>query len=141
MENIREKEFHDGFISDMANDSAKKATGVEKGKDVMEYAMYSELQLSLKSVFILLIFVVNIINCNFFLKQTEHLGPMSITRLWSIVDLVIITINIIIVVTNFFDIIRNDRRRVISISTLRVLESFVILFMWFKSLYYLQLIP
>jgi hypothetical protein len=108
----------------------------------MEYAMYSELQLSLKSVFILLIFLVNVINCNFFLKRTKHLGLMSITRLWSVVDLVIITINIIIVVTNFLDIIRNDRHaRAISISTLRVLESLVILFMWFKSLYYLQLIP
>lgn len=92
----------------------------------------------MKSIFIILIFIINLINIYFFVKQTKHLGTMSLLRLWSIVDLVIITINIIIVFSNLQAIILNNRNyRSIEISTMRVLESFVILFMWFKSLYYL----
>jgi hypothetical protein len=104
----------------------------------------------MKQIFCLICLSINFVNLYFFIRQTHHLGLLSVLklyRLWSFVDLVIIIVNFIIGTGVF----RNDNPNVLekgnlssfvlSVSNMRVIESFGIMFMWFKSLYYLQLIP
>lgn len=99
----------------------------------------------IKKVLCVFLEFFNMINLWFFYKQTRHLGIISITRLWSFVDLVIIIINFVI----GFGMLNFDYRQTtfwtvqefITIEKIRVIEMVGILFMWFKSLYYLQLIP
>jgi hypothetical protein len=59
-------------------------------------------------------------------------------RLWSYVDFVIIVFNILIAFTAY-DRVKSDSKpyNVISKENMRIFESIVIIFMWFKSLYYL----
>jgi hypothetical protein len=54
---------------------------------------------------------------------------------------VIIAVNICISISVFDDEIENDDSNLIPVSRMRVVEAVGILFMWFKALYYLQLIP
>ena len=93
----------------MLNNTLKSAMKIEEKEievtGVTSLEMYTEFQMSLKSLFILAICVVNIMNLNFFIQRTNYLGIKSLTKLWSIVDLVIISFNMVIVLTNFVDIV------------------------------------
>jgi hypothetical protein len=101
----------------------------------------------MKQIFCVICLAINFVNLYFFIRQTHHLGILSVLkllRLWSFVDLIIIIVNFII----GWGIFRNDNPNVLYksgtptfVSNMRVIEAFGIMFMWFKSLYYLQLIP
>ena len=54
------------------------------------------------------------------------------TRVWSIIDILIIALNICVVSTIFVEI---------NTIKMRIIEAILILLMWFKSLYFLALIP
>ena len=80
----------------------------------------------------------------FFIQKTKHLGINSITNLWSIVDILIICTNFLIctgLFNNEFYKPDDEKAHIIEIQEMRVIESIGILFMWFKSMYFLQLNP
>jgi len=74
---------------------------------------------------------VNILNSFVFFMQTRTLGVDAFTRVWSIVDFIIIITNFITLFNLIFDF---------GIVMIRVVESILILAMWFKSLYYMRLV-
>ena len=113
-------------------------------KNIKDFtASVSEIQslIMWKNIFCLSQGIINIINIKYFYEQTKRLGIQSLTRLWSIVDLVIISVNVCISISLFDDEIESDDKNLIPVSKMRVVEAIGILFMWFKALYYLQLIP
>ena len=59
------------------------------------------------------------------------MGVDAFTRVWSINDFIIIITNFITLFNLIFDF---------GIVTIRVVESILILAMWFKSLYYMRLV-
>ena len=63
--------------------------------------------------------------------QTKSLGIQACTRIWSIVDFSIIITNFMTLLNLIFDF---------GTSNIRVIESVLILAMWFKSLYYMRLV-
>ena len=73
---------------------------------------------------------------------------ISLTRLWTIVDLAIIIMSVFITISVIDQDLNGDigelgykDKHYISTSTMRVIEAIGVLFIWFKALYFLQLIP
>jgi hypothetical protein len=66
-----------------------------------------------------------------FVKQTWHLKTLVFIRKWSYIDLAIIILNIVIVSSLVFHI---------EIWVLRIIEAFLTLLIYLKSLYFLRLV-
>lgn len=75
--------------------------------------------------------LMNSINLYTFVRQSIELGFGVLTRLWSIIDLIIIVLNFNVVLELF---VKND------VFIMRQVEAGLFLLMWFKSLYFLALI-
>ena len=75
--------------------------------------------------------IFNILNTVVFLMQTKSLGLAACTRVWSIVDFVI-------VITNFMTLL--NKFSSLGTARIRIIEAILILSMWFKSMYYMRLV-
>ena len=75
--------------------------------------------------------IITMFNTFIFVKQTRHLKTLVFHRKWSYIDLAIILLNIIIVSGLVFPI---------KISTMRIVEAFLTLLIYLKSLYFLRLV-
>ena len=73
----------------------------------------------------------NILTSFVFFMQSRSLGIQVFFRIWSIVDF-------FIVVTNFITLI--NLYSPFQKKTIRIIESVLILCMWFKSMYYMRLV-
>ena len=63
--------------------------------------------------------------------QTKSLGIAACTRVWSIVDFIIVCTNFMTLVNKFFSF---------GTAKIRIIEAILILSMWFKSMYYMRLV-
>mmetsp|Transcript_9402 Transcript_9402/g.14353 ORF Transcript_9402/g.14353 Transcript_9402/m.14353 type:complete len:170 (+) Transcript_9402:5648-6157(+) len=75
--------------------------------------------------------LINFINMLTFGRQSLHLKQLVFQRMWSIMDIVIILCNLIIFFQLWFTI---------NVETLRVFETVLTVFIWFKSLYFFRLV-
>ena len=75
---------------------------------------------------------INCLNFYIFMRQSLSLGWVVLARMWSIIDLLSIVFNFVLV---FSDLVYQ-----IQTKDLRIIEAFLSILMWFKSLYYLSLI-
>ena len=69
-----------------------------------------------------------------FIKSTINHGVTVFKRMWSVVDFLIILFNLVVIVNT----VPSDP--LMDIMNLRIIEAFLMIMMWFKSLYYIQLI-
>lgn len=81
-------------------------------------------------------FLANIINMYFCVRQALSLKAKMFYRMWSYVDFFIIFINSYVVIYTLV----NPEYSSDNTRHMRVFESFQMLLLWFKSLYYLALI-
>mmetsp|Transcript_7702 Transcript_7702/g.11947 ORF Transcript_7702/g.11947 Transcript_7702/m.11947 type:complete len:114 (-) Transcript_7702:399-740(-) len=77
--------------------------------------------------------VVNLLNTFTIIRSTMHLGVKVIHRFWSFVDLIII----FCVYFLAFQLLKNEMKNLL----LRCIEAVLIIFIWFKSIYFLRLHP
>ena len=74
---------------------------------------------------------INILNTLVFIMQTKYLGTNAFTRIWSIIDFIIIITNNVTWVNAYYKI---------GTAKMRLIECLLILCIWFKSMYYMRLI-
>ena len=91
------------------------------------------MKLSIKGLVFFIIFIIAM-NFYIFVRSSMRHGMAVFKRLWSMVDFFIILLNILIIMNQL------DQHEVISVQRLRVIEAFLMILMWFKSLYYLSLV-
>jgi len=140
IENLRSEAYKISFknINDSEIGSVEFADGITS--DVLTIANHINKYVKIKNIFCIFIMSINIVNVYFFTNQTRHLGKMALTRVWSIVDFAIIILNTCIcsgLLDDSFDSQAHNYAKLIPTDILRVLETILILFMAFKSLYYL----
>jgi len=73
----------------------------------------------------------NILNSFVFFMQSKSLGLQVFVRVWSIVDFSIIVTNFITLINLYLPMTKTK---------IRIIESVLILCMWFKSMYYMRLV-
>jgi len=76
--------------------------------------------------------ISTLLNSYIFVKQTINLGTIVLKRLWSWVDLIVISLNLFIVMNHF--------ALGVEAVKMRPVEATLSIAMWFKSLYYLSLV-
>lgn len=98
VENMRSKAYLIDFkTSDNTDfDLNDKSSFQAISSDFEEILVRMERYSTYKDTFIILMLIILTVNIYFFINQTIFLGKMSLTRVWSIVDFVIITLNLII---------------------------------------------
>jgi hypothetical protein len=124
--------FHLLFVNIQlfANESLRdQQAQQEDGSAIDEDALQSSTSFS--NAVVMICGLVNILNSVVFCMQTKSLGIEACTRIWSIVDFSIIITNFITLLNLVFPF---------GIQNIRVIESVLILCMWFKSLYYMRLV-
>jgi len=75
--------------------------------------------------------VILVVNMFTFGRQSMHLRQQVFKRMWSIMDIVILSCNLFIVMRLFFPI---------RVDILRIFEATLTVFIWFKSLYFFRLV-
>lgn len=88
-------------------------------------------------------FFANTMNVYFFFNQTKFLKWKVFTRLWSLIDLTILTVNYFTIFNNSINNVFSTKEnwKGVTIQHSRIVESILMLLLWFKSLYFLALIP
>ena len=75
--------------------------------------------------------LINFLNFMIFCKQSYYLGTNIFRRKWSIMDMLILGLNFVNTASFFINI---------EIYKLRIVESILCIFQWFKFLYFMQLV-